>query len=420
MINKKMILLYLSSAIILLFTLNIFAEENIFYHGMRPMVMGGAFVAVGDDYNSRNWNPASLATQESWDITLEDIPRVSKDISDELIDASQGKGLINDSQKAFDKVQTDSQGLIDTVDKIQAKKLEGGNELYLGFSIRPWKFAFGVSSNIFFRTYIIKSPLSELSFLKLYNWIDNKVVYNATADLVPQISKAYTIKELIPVPNFLSEGDTADRDLNIGFNFKLLQRIRYSNEDNPFAFTDLISEEKRKAASADLPSDFNKIPVGTGFGMDVGTIVKLNDYLNFGLNVQDIGLSKIKYETGKDFTSKDEEFPTNVRLGAALKPLRLMGYKKTKAIDMTLSADLDNLNGKVRDNKDFVDKTHVGFETKFSLWRDFLGLGLRVGANQGFPSYGITVNGLWFFSLQASMYGTDVTDYVNASASVVF
>ncbi|MBI4652198.1 hypothetical protein HY745_13185 [Candidatus Desantisbacteria bacterium] len=417
---------------IILFPIIIFAADNVFYRGVRPMAMGGAFTAVGDDYNSRNWNPASLATQNSWDLTIELVPKITKDVGDELMNFAQGKGLIQDTIDVMDEFQkttnsgginmTDpvTQKMLTQVDKISSKIIEGGNEFYAGFSIRPWKIAFGVSQSSTLRTYIVKSAMNQsLFFPQAFSWIDNKVIYTASVDVVPTISKAFTIKEIIPVPKFLSEGDMTDRDLNWGVNLKYLLRAKYSDEKDPLAFTDLGNEAALKQKSG-IPKDMNDLPIGKGIGADIGTIIKLNDYLNMGLNVQDIGVTKIEYDKDKTYTTIDEEFPTNLRIGAAFKPLKFMGYKNTKAMDMTLAADLDNLNGSARDNTDFADKTHLGFETKFSLWRDFLGLGLRVGENQGFPTYGVTLNGLWFFSLQASMYGTDFADYYTLSGGLVF
>lgn len=430
--NKIFHLVNIIGIIIILLPISIFSADNIFYRGVRPMSMGGAFTAVGDDYNSRNWNPASLATQNSWDLTIELVPKITKDVGDELMNFSQGKGLIQDTIDIMDEFQnttnsgginmTDpvTQKMLTQVDKISSKIIEGGNEFYAGFSIRPWKIAFGVSQTSTLRTYIVKSAMTQsLFFPQAFSWIDNKVIYTASVDIVPTVSKAFTIKEIIPVPKFLSDGDMTDRDLNWGMNIKYLMRAKYSDEDNPLSFTDLGNEQALKEKSG-IPKDMNDLPIGEGIGLDVGTIIKLNDYLNMGLNVQDIGVTDIVYDKDKSFKTTDEEFPTNLRIGAAFKPLKFMGYKKTKAMDMTLSADLDNVNGTARDNTDFMDKTHVGLETKFSLWRDFIGLGFRVGANQGFPTYGVTLNGLWIFSVQASMYGTDFADYYTLSGGLVF
>ncbi len=44
--------------------------DRIFIQGMRPMAMGGAFVAVADDENAMFYNPAGLARLQYWRFTL--------------------------------------------------------------------------------------------------------------------------------------------------------------------------------------------------------------------------------------------------------------------------------------------------------------------------------------------------------------
>ncbi|MBI5207141.1 MAG: hypothetical protein HY934_05045 [Candidatus Firestonebacteria bacterium] len=432
MINRKtMLWVFAACMYVMLISTVSWCAENIFYRGMRPMSMGGAFVAVGDDYNARNWNPASLALVKSWDLTFEVTPRISDDIQKELIEASQGKGTIGDAKDAIDASQNDknpdannasTKDLMKVIDDISSKLVEGGSDIYTGFSIRPWKFGMGVYINALTRAYIVKSAMSQTKFFGAYSIIDDKIAYNITADISPVVTQAFTIKELIPVPEFISDGDNTDRDLNLGINMKYLYRGKFNNENDPLTILDIASSASNNKKL--VPTSTDEIPIGTGIGMDLGTIIKVNDYLNLGLNIQDIGVTKITYKTktkgNTTYDTNDEDFPTNLRIGTALKPLKLMGMKDSKAMDMTLAFDLDNLNGGARDNTDFADKTHIGLETKFTLWRDFLGLGFRVGENQGFPTYGLTVNGLWFFSAQYIMYGTDVTDYHTASVGVVF
>jgi hypothetical protein len=52
------------------FSFALVKDEPIFKKGIRPMGMGGAFVAVSDDENAAFYNPAGITQRQSWFLSL--------------------------------------------------------------------------------------------------------------------------------------------------------------------------------------------------------------------------------------------------------------------------------------------------------------------------------------------------------------
>jgi hypothetical protein len=67
--------------------------ERIFIEGIRPMAMGGAFVAVANDENALFYNPAGLARINYWRFTLPNWTYGTDTRSFERPGHSRGHGL---------------------------------------------------------------------------------------------------------------------------------------------------------------------------------------------------------------------------------------------------------------------------------------------------------------------------------------
>lgn len=396
-----------------IFVLSASATENIFYRGMRPMSMGGAFVAVADDENGRNWNPAGMMYLPGMNLSMQFYGRGTEDTINMTTDSID---LADEIQKPENKgnelALPATQTLIDNF----ASGSKIGLRLGLGMDfvlpkVRKKKMTFGLGIYGDAKTSLwIKEQGLPIGFpLQLVN---DEVLYEVSMDVVPSFSGAYRIGSI--VPTFVKGGK---RDLSVGWTVKYVNRIKASNEKNPYTMQELISQERSDGQALDLAKEIDLDTKGTSFGFDLGAITDLTDYMRLGVVVHDIGTS-ISYNTT---SIANDEIPMNVRLGTAFYPLKYFyPDSQRKFFDMMLSADVDNLNGDARENSDFTDKLHLGAEMKFSLFKNFLSVGLRGGSNQGYPTYGVTLHGLWIFQLDYTVYGDEFADYQNAAFSVVF
>lgn len=395
-----------------IFVLSASATENIFYRGMRPMSMGGAFVAVADDENGRNWNPAGMMYLPGMNLSMQLYGRGTEDTINMATDSIDLAKTIQNTPSEQVLTLNETQKLIDNF----ASGTKIGLRLGGDMDFVPWKtqkkkmvFGLGIYGDAKTSLWIKEQGLPIGFPLQLVN---DEVLYEVSVDIAPSFSGAYRISSIIPT--FVRGGK---RDLSIGLTVKYVNRIKASNEKNPYTMQELISQERSDGQALDLAKEIDMNTKGTSFGFDVGAITDLTDYMRFGVVVHDIGTS-ISYNTA---SITNDEIPMNVRLGTAFYPLKYFyPDSQRKFFDMVLSADLDNLNGDARENSDFADKLHLGAEMKFSLFKNFLFVSLRGGTNQGYPTYGVTLHGLWFFQLDYTVYGDEFADYQNAAFSVVF
>ncbi|MDR0485998.1 MAG: hypothetical protein LBH29_04655, partial [Elusimicrobiota bacterium] len=77
-------------------------DEPIFKRGVRPMGMGGAFVAVSDDENAAFYNPAGITQRQSWFLSLLGFgASVSNETVNIVTDAVDVMGDIDGGDKGF-------------------------------------------------------------------------------------------------------------------------------------------------------------------------------------------------------------------------------------------------------------------------------------------------------------------------------
>ncbi|MFH1287119.1 MAG: hypothetical protein ABII25_00280 [bacterium] len=413
-IVKSRRLFFLTILIGFVFVFSTYAAESIFYKGLRPMGMGGAFVAVADDENGRNWNPAGMMFLPGMNLSLQFYGRGTEDTINMVTDSIDLAETIQDTPSDQVLSLSETQTLIDNFasgSKIGIR-LGAGMDLVLP-KVRKKKMTFGLGVYGDAKTSLwIKEQGLPIGFpLQLVN---DQVLYEVSADIVPSFSGAYKIDSIIPT---FAKGDK--RDLSVGWTVKYINRIKASNEANPYTMQELINGYRGADTSdvIDFNEEINLDTRGTSLGFDLGAITDLTDYMRLGMTIRDIG-TNISYDTAG---ITNDDIPMNVRIGTAFYPLKYFyPDSQRKFFNVILSADLDNLNGDARENSDFADKLHLGAEMKFSLFKNFLFVGLRGGSNQGYPTYGVTLHGLWFFQLDYAVYGDEFADYQNAAFSVIF
>lgn len=414
---RKRYLFLLTAFYGFVFVLSASATENIFYRGMRPMSMGGAFVAVADDENGRNWNPAGMMFLPGINLSSQLYGRATKDTMDIIGDIKYKDGeLTADLVERIEEITNDLSKIDPLVKDLQSADrfgIRAGDGIDLVFpKVRKKKMAFGLGAYI---DGDIDIWIKEQGLpIELWELVNDQMLYKMSVDVVPSFSGACRIGSI--VPTFVKGGK---RDLSVGLTVKYVNRIKASNEKNPYTIQELANGY-RGTDTADVinfEKEINLETPGTSLGFDLGAITDLTDYMRLGVVVHDIG-TNISYNAT---SIANDEIPMNVRVGTAFYPLKYFyPDSQRKFFNMVVSADIDNLNGDARESSDFTDKLHLGAEMKFSLFKDFLSVGLRGGSNQGYPTYGVTLHGLWVFQLDYTVYGDEFADYQNAAFSVVF
>lgn len=411
---KKNQLLFILFLIGFVFTLSAYAAENLFYRGMRPMSMGGAFVAVADDESGRNWNPAGMMFLPGMNLSLQMYGRGTQDTIDVVNDSIDLMEKIEKPENSGNELSLpETQKLLDNFASGAKVGIRLGANLDMVLpKIRKKKmtFGFGVYGDAKSSLWIKEQGLPIGFPLELVN---DQMLYELLLDIVPSFSGAYRISEV--VPTFVRGGK---RDLAIGLTVKSVIRRKASNEKNPYTLQELITQTKADGTALDFSNEIDLDAQGTSMGFDVGAITDLTDYMRVGMVIHDFGGTNISYNTT---SISNDKIPMNLSVGTAFYPLKYWRPdSRKKFYNVIVSADIDNLNGDSGRPSDLSDKLHLGAEVQFSLLKNFFFVQLRGGSNSGYPAYGVTLHGLWIFQLDYAVYGDDFADYQNAAFSVIF
>src|SRR3990170_3440233 len=156
-----------------------------------------------------------------------------------------------------------------------------------------------------------------------------------------------------------------EKKVQAGIGLKFVQRQRFQKT---YYATDIAD------TNFDPSNDFSKLKkTGTGFSGDAG--VKVNPEWplrpSIGIVLQNIGDLNLD-EAG--------EIPQQLNAGISIHP-DLWIFKNTLALDVI------DLTKNVEGEDDFYKRVHMGAEIKLPYV-----LSLRAGANQGYPSFGATIN----------------------------
>ena len=161
----------------------------------------------------------------------------------------------------------------------------------------------------------------------------------------PQLGAMYSVMSLDRTHNFVSYvqpissiGTFAVSWINFGVS-KIDGRDSYGNPTGEFSDSEMAFMLSYGKSFADIfhiggsakylvhSLADNK---ASGFGFDVGALVKISDVISLGAVIQDIG-SSITWDT---FSEHEDTFPTQIRLGAAVSP-KLIPIKLAGEIEKT-------------------------------------------------------------------------------------
>lgn len=327
--RNKNITLFLVLFIGLLFSNELLADElPLFYKGIRPLGMGGAFTAVADDENAMFYNPAGLNSIKGLGGVAVFNPYVEAD--------KNVKPFFNDVKDV-----ADASGNEQT--RLASQLLEDwlGKHLHLRTGLFPnvTMHNFGVGF------------LGQASFDgEVHNPLGvNTLQLRGGYDLALLVSGAYGINVL-------------NNPLRIGVTGKVINRRML---DQTYTTRELVQQD-----GIDLGRDLQS---GRGVGVDLGAIYSLPVFLEpaVGVSLQNIG------DVNFGDAGKLEQ---QMNLGAALHPP--VGFGK-----LLVAVDIIDLTNQLGEDHDLAKRINMGVEYKFPML-----VSLRAGLHQGYPSYGFTVD----------------------------
>ncbi|MFC1501409.1 conjugal transfer protein TraF [Elusimicrobiota bacterium] len=359
--RKVNLLVVLLIAVAFIFPSIVFsAEAPVFIRGIRPLGMGGAFVALSDDQNAMFYNPAGITQRTGSQFTLFELPIT---IGNDTMEFYQFFSDNSDALENFDSAPNAEQiELLDeinnTVSKLRAKIMLGFPNLsYLtsGKGFLAW--GLGVYSQ------------ADIGFQFNRSLIIPNISYWGNIDGLVAVPLAHKFDEVPYVPGSVSVGTT----------------LKYLYRGNLSAYNKSILEFEEMSP---------QIQSGTGMGMDVGVLHQLNSRWNFGLQISDLGGTSISYDAvtasdpGEiDMAARTEMIRSEWNVGAAYIPSKIY-FWPGKSIN---TKDRIRLMGDIRD---ILNTDERLFDTtvwkKIHLGAEFVvgSLALRGGYNSGYPSCG--------------------------------
>lgn len=343
-----------------------------FVPGIRPLGMGGTFMAIADDTNAMFYNPAGLSRVDETYISFLDMRfETSQDTIDlgkyfwDNQDRLQGKGAYTTDNPMSNLTTED-------INKLTSVHVKFRYDLDV-LSMAWRNFAMGVYGNLNLDVSIKQQGL-----------FDMRVGAVAESDLLVPISYAHEIN--IQGLNDFFDDCLAGGRLSLGGTVKVFQR-RSINENLSLFEIDGFTKVDPLTGKSRLDNDVDNFVKGTmGYGFDLGTLYHVNQlYSNFAIVVRDL------------YTSiGDETVKPDLGFGYAYRPPWTFGPFK----NFIFAFDLDGINDSTLT---FFNKWHMGFETTF------IGIfGLRVGAYQGYPSLGVSLFGR---AIQYANYSVEKGDY---------
>lgn len=343
-------------------------EPSALIRGARPLAMGGAFVAIADDHNAIFYNPAGITQRSAGQFTLFELPI---GIGDDIFEFQKFYSDNQDNLKDFDKLTTD-------------KKIALLNDINNKITTYKPRIRFG-----FPNTSYISGPGFLSWGLGVFSLIDVGFKFNRSlivpsismwggADIVLGAPLAHKFKSIPSIPGFWKVPQIdIPGEISVGGTLKYIQRGKIEETLSVLEF-----------------EDFSPLfQMGSGFGLDLGTLYQPNKRWNYGLQITDIGGTTIKYEKAEDIdkgklkAASQEMINSEWNIGTAFIPSKIYYWpgKYINTLDRVLLAvDLrDVLSTRERLLSDSLwKKIHMGAEFRWGT------ISLRGGYNSGYPTAG--------------------------------
>ncbi|MEI8218495.1 MAG: hypothetical protein WCG51_05560 [Elusimicrobiota bacterium] len=335
------------------------AETPVFFRGVRPLGMGGAFVALSDDQNAIFYNPAGLTQRQGSQFVAFEIPiNISEDVLNFYNFYQDNKTDLENFDKLTNQKKIDLLNVINDRITTYRPRVRVGlpNTSYLtGNKNITW------GAGIFAQ--------AEIGFQFNRSLIIPSISVFGNIDAVAAIPLAHQFNSVPYLPGKAS----------IGTTLKAISRNKI--------------EELNKSVLEF--QNFNpQLQSGDGYGMDLGAMYQPTTRWNLGLQITDVGGTTIKYDkvTASKAGQLDKAAYTGMinsqwNTGVAYIPSKI-AYWPGKAIN---THDRIVFVGDIRDilNTDerlFDDtgwkKVHMGAEMRFGP------ISVRGGFNSGYPTFG--------------------------------
>lgn len=333
---------------LLLIATPVFAEElPVFYKGIRPLGMGGAFTAVADDENALFYNPAGLNKIEGYG---------GIEIFNPYVETSKNTMDFFKDVKDIADAETDTEQT-----ELAADLLEEwlGEHLHLRTGLFP---------NVTFHNFGIGVLAQGVFDGEVHNPLgSNTLEVRGGYDVALVVSGAY---------GFI----VMDNPLQIGATGKIIQRQAL---DKTYTTRELVEED-----GIDPTDDLEK---GTGFGLDLGAIYSLPVFLapSFGLVIQNIADTDLG-DAG--------QLQQQLNLGAAVRPPIAFG-------EVVVAFDMVDLTRQIGSDDDLAKRLHLGVEYQLPMIFAF-----RAGFNQGYFSFGAAAD-VWILKLAYAYYIEEIGAY---------
>lgn len=353
-----------------------FAQEGVhtsihrLYEAPRAMGMGGASVAIANDYSAVFQNPAGLARIEDWQFNG------SMEIG---LSAEQLMGFTAEIDRAS-KIENDQESFQATVDVLQrnyGKQFSTRLGLMQGiYATHNWSLAIiPAEFTIDMRVHNQGTPA-----LNVRAFLDTTIAYG--------YGKAFSINDL---PGRWSWGVTS-KFVNRGYANKQVNALDLSVDPEVIRKSDL-----RDGTTLDFDLGLMYSPMIPGDGM--ASMLQMARP-TFGLvmrNIFDYGFTNSLNLINKDDVDAPEKLHRTIDFGTKfeLPPWSIFNWR--------LAADVQDI---LHPNYSLRKATHLGAEFDWTMMSRWKGQ-YRIGVNQGYPTLGASFM-LLVFRMDLVTYGEDI------------
>lgn len=299
-----------------------------FYTGVRPIGMGGAFVAVSDDRNTIFYNPAGLSRIDG--LTLG------------ILNPAAGVGE-NSLDMYSDADDTD---MDDTGEVTDLLRKYTGDNLHLYASVTP---------HLGFRIKNFGVMVSAFGIVSTDSYVRNPVYpelhVNARADIGGIGGVGFAVPGV--------------KGLRAGAAFKSISRESINQVYTP---AQIAADDFEDMMDDDKVSD-------TGTGLDVGIIYTLpwDRFFQTDIALSGQNIPEIEFDNG-------DKLATEWTAGVALK-------KEFGPVSVLAALDYRDFTNSLDEDEDLGKRIHMGAEIKFM---DLIAV--RGGFNQGYPTLGASLD----------------------------
>jgi hypothetical protein len=344
----------------MLLSVTLFADETpVFIRGIRPLGMGGAFVAISDDQNAIFYNPAGLTQRQGSQLVAFELP---VNISEDVLNFYN---FYNDRKDQLDKFDTlSNEQKINLLDEINDRVTTYRPRIRLGF---PNTSYLSGNQNITWGVGVFDQ--AEIGFQFNRSLIIPSVSLFGNVDAILAIPLAHRFDCVPYLPGKLSVGTTLKAIQRYNINEPSISILEFENFDP-------------------------QLQAGKGFGLDVGTLYQPNGRWNVGLQITDLGGTTIKYDaiTASKEGQLDRAAHSNMinsqwNTGVAYIPSKIYYWpgKSIATKDRIIFAgdlrDILNTDDRLFDATGWK-KVHLGAELRWGP------LSIRGGFNSGWPTFG--------------------------------